>query len=71
MADTVFSSLSLEGTGQLSIRTINATSDLTSGQIGLLHQASGISLMYRSDDTAYIISGVTIADPSLMSEVIS
>lgn len=68
MGDTVFSSISLEGTGQLSIRTIAATSELVSGQIGLLQQASGISLVYRSDATAYIISGVTIADKSLMSE---
>jgi len=70
MADTVFSSISLEGTGQLSVRTVSAVGSLVTGQLGLVHQASGISLVYRSDDTAYVISGVTIGDPSLMSEAI-
>ncbi len=70
MGDTVFSSISLEGTGMLSFRTIAETSELVSGQLGLLHQGSGISIVYRSDDTAYVLSGVTIANPSLMSEAI-
>lgn len=68
--DTVFSGLSLSGLGQLSVRTLGATSSLVTGQLAIVHQASGLSLCFRSDDTVYVLSGVTIADPSLMSEAL-
>ena len=61
MGDTVFSSVSLEGTGQFSIRTLAAASDLASGQFGILQHASGLSIIYRSDDTAYTVGASAVS----------
>ena len=70
MADTVFSSVSLEGVGQYSARTIASTGSLSDGQFGFLFAASGVSLILRSGDTAYIVSGTTAAAAWLLSEAI-
>jgi hypothetical protein len=70
MADTVFSSVSLEGVGQYSARTVASTGSLLDGQFGFLFAASGVSLVLRSGDTAYIVSGNTSSPPSTYSEAI-
>ena len=61
--DTVFSGLSLSGLGQLSFRTLASAASLNTGQFGVVQQASGLSLMFRSADTAYTVgaSAVSVA----------
>ncbi len=59
----VTSGISMLGAGQLSLRTVAAASSLGTTELGIVFQASGVSLIYRSDDTAYTVgaSAVSVA----------
>ena len=64
----VSTGITLEGTAVVSLATVTNAASVVTESLALLHQGSGISLVYRSGDTLYVISGVTIGDPSLMSQ---
>lgn len=61
MADTVFSSVSLEAVGQYSARTIASSGSLADGQFGIVQQASGLSLIFRSGDTQYTVGASAVS----------
>ncbi len=57
------SGISMLGAGQISLRTVANASSLGTTELGIVFQASGVSLIYRSDDTAYTVgaSAVSVA----------
>ena len=55
------SGLSMVGSGQISLRTVANASSLGTTELGVVFQASGVSLIYRSDDTAYTVGASAVS----------
>ena len=53
------SGISLEGTGVISLLTVATEASTVTHSLALLHQASGITLCWRSGDTLYLFAAVS------------
>ncbi len=50
------SGISLSGTGVVSLGTVTNEASIVTESLTILHQASGLSLCYRSGDTIYLFN---------------